>query len=141
MTNETEERAMSKPDAAALQERDQAIFTERMSGDALQLIAKRHGLSHERVRQITDKYGTQAVDDLELRLLENRRSNSDEIECYVIPSISGPDYHAALTVFQWLVKELGKRGVVTKTHYHPMPDGTGIVLGLEDVTPYDGGSK
>jgi hypothetical protein len=137
MTNETEERAMSKRDEAALLERDEAIWTQRMSGDSLAAIGHRFGLSAEGVRLIVDRYGTKQVDDLELRLMANR--GSDDLEVFVIPDHQGENFNAAITHFQWCVTQLAKRGITTRIHYRPVHNG--VCIGLEDVTDYGGSEQ
>lgn len=126
---------MSKPDAAALQERNQEILTQRMSGDSLAAIGSRFGLSAEAVRLIVARVGNEQIDDLAARMRAN--VGTDSIEAFLIPGHGGEDFQAAMTYFLWAQHQLTKRGIKVKVHYRPVPEG--VVFGIEeDVSDYGG---
>jgi hypothetical protein len=113
-------------------DRDQQILVERSRGDTRREIGERHGLSHEAVRLIVVREGRNQIDDLELRLLANRKTG--DVELYLIPDHGGPEFDLAIDYFQWCLRQLAERGVETQIHYRPVPNG--VAFGIEDVTNY-----
>ena len=113
-------------------DRDLQMLKEKSRGDTLREIGDRHGLSHERARQIIVLEGRKEIDRLELELLANRKTG--DVELYLIPEHAGPDFDLAVDYFQWTVRELAERGVKTHISYRPVYNG--VAWGIEDVTDY-----
>lgn len=112
--------------------RDTAVLNERLRGDTLRNIGERHDLTPEGVRVVVAREGRRQIDELEMRLMVNRRTG--DTEAFVIPDHGGPDFDVALGYFQWAIRELAGRGVQVRVHYRPAHNG--VVFGVEDVTPY-----
>jgi hypothetical protein len=106
--------------------RDEAILKERISGATFRRIGERYGISAMRAHTVYGRAARQHLDDLELRLLANTRT--DELEVLLIPDQSGP----AFDYLRWVTHELAERGVQLKVHYRPAMNG--VAFGLEDVT-------
>lgn len=117
--------------------RNQQILAERLTGESLQAIATRHGITHAGVRYVVASEARRQIDDLELRLLANRQTG--ELEAFVIPELGGPDFDTAMAYFTWAMKELAAREINVKVHYRPTPEG--VVFAVEDVTDYTRGSQ
>jgi hypothetical protein len=113
-------------------ERDQQVLSERVGGAPLREIGDRHDLSAEGVRVVVAREGRRQIDDLELRLMVNRKTG--DLEAFLIPDHGGPDFDIAIAYFQWAMRELAERGVQVRIHYRPVPEG--VVFGVEDVTDY-----
>jgi hypothetical protein len=120
-----------------MEDRDTQILAERISGDTLREIGERHGgLTPEGVRVVVAREGRKQIDELEGRLLLNRKTG--DVELYVIPDHSGPEFDLAIAYFAWSLRELEKRDVQVRVHYRPVDDG--VIWGIEDVTDYEGGA-
>jgi hypothetical protein len=111
-------------------ERDAVIFQERIAGDTFRQIGQRHGISTMRAHTVFGRSARRHLDDLELRLLANIKT--DDLEVLLIPSHSGPEFDAAIDYLRWVTHELAERGVQLKVHYRPAMNG--CAFGLEDVT-------
>ena len=110
--------------------RDESILTEHINGDSFREIGARYGISAMRAHTVFTSSARRHVDDLELRLLANTKT--DDLEVLLIPSHSGPDFDAAIDYLHWVTHELADRGVQLKVHYRPAMNG--CAFGLEDVT-------
>ena len=111
-------------------ERDAVILQERIGGDTFRQIGERHGISTMRAHTVFHRSARQHLDDLELRLLANTKT--DDLEVLLIPDHSGPGFDAAIDYLRWVTHELAERGVQLKVHYRPAMNG--VAFGLEDVT-------
>jgi hypothetical protein len=109
--------------------RDTTILHERIAGSTLRDIGARHGLTAEGARLIIAREGRRQIDELERRLLGNVGTN--DVEVFVVPGHSGPDFDVALAHFAWALKELGKRGM--RTRVHPRHIWNGVAFGVEAV--------
>jgi len=115
-------------------ERDAQVLAERIGGDTLKEIAERHDLSIEGVRVVVARQARRQIDDLELRLLANRKTG--DVELFLIPEHGGPDFDLAIDYFQWCLRELAARDVKVRVHYRAVD--AGICFGVEDITTYGG---
>ena len=116
---------------------DQQLLAERARGDSLRQIGERHELSPEGVRVVVAREGRKQIDRLELALLANRKSG--DVELFLIPSTTGPEFHLAVDYLQWCVRQLAERGVDVRVTYRPVEGG--CAFGIEDVTTNYGGSE
>jgi hypothetical protein len=112
--------------------RDESILRERVSGDTFREIGERHGISTMRAHTVYSRAARQHLDDLQRRLLDNAKSDTDELEVLLVPGHSGPDFDAAITYLSWVTSALAERGV--ELQIHPRPAMNGVAFGLEDVT-------
>ncbi len=117
---------------AAHVKRDREVLHERIRGDTLREIGERHDLTPEGARLVVAREGRRHIDDLELRLMVNRKTG--DVEAFLIPDHSGPDFDLAIAYFRWAMNELGTRNVDVRIHYRPVPEG--VVFAVEDVTNY-----
>jgi hypothetical protein len=101
------------------------MLRERLQGSTLAEVGARHDLTAEGVRVIVAREGKRQIDELAARLRANRETG--EVEAFVIPEHSGPDFDLALSYFQWCVKQLAQRGVEVRVHYRPAHNG--VVIG------------
>jgi hypothetical protein len=117
--------------------RDQQILEERIRGDTLEAIGRRHGcLTREGVRFIVAREGERQVADLIRRLREN--VGTGQLEVLLIPN--GPDLDAALAHLRWVLTELAERGMRTIVHPRIVPNGVAFGLELADADHAQGGA-
>jgi hypothetical protein len=109
---------------------DQAILTERLRGRTLRDLADVTGLSPEGVRVVVAREGRKQIDQIELQLMVNTKT--DDLLALVVPGHGGPDFDLAMGYVQWVVRELDERGIRVQVHYRPTYNG--VVMALEDVT-------
>lgn len=124
---------------SAKTERNAAMFADRRAGLTFREIAAKHGVATERVFKVVNREARRYLDELEMRLLANTKT--DDIELFVVPNHAGDDFDAAIDFFQWTVSQLAERGVELRIHYRAVENG--VAFGVEDVTPYGarGGDK
>lgn len=125
-------RAVGQARRNVVSNRNREVLMERVAGSTLQAIGDRHDLTAEGVRVVFAREARKQIDDLELRLLANTKT--DDLELFLIPDHGGPDFDLALAYLRWALGELAERGVKTRVHYRPTHNG--VVIGVEDVTPY-----
>ena len=112
-------------------DRDAVILQDRIiGGDTFRQIGERHGISAMRAHTVYQRSARQHLDDLELRLLANTKT--DDLEVLLLPDHSGPEFNAALDYLRWVVASLAERNVQVKVHYRVAMNG--CAFGLEDVT-------
>ena len=107
--------------------RDDQVLMERISGSTLAEIGKRHALSPEGVRLVVTREARRQIDDLELRLMANMKT--DDVELFVVPGHSGPDFDLAMAHISFALRELDARGIDVQVDYRPVHNG--LVLGLQ----------
>ena len=108
--------------------RDQQVVLERDRGHTTVEIARRHGISHQRVSVLMAR-ATEFVTQVDLDLMVARKTG--EVCAYLIPY--GPDYTLALEWSTWLIKQLRDRGLEVDVQTRRAHNG--IALLLSDVTP------
>ena len=118
-------------------DRDTQVLAERIGGDTLREIGERHELTPEGVRVVVAREGRKQIDDLELRLLANRKTG--DVEMFMVPDHGGPDFDLAIEYLQWTLRQLADRGVEVRVHYRPVENG--VCFGVEDVTDYSKGGE
>ena len=102
--------------------RDESILEERLRGETFREIGERHGISTMRAHTVYGNAARRHLDDLELRLLANTKT--DELEVLLIPDRSGPAFDAAIDYLRWVTHELAERGVTLKVHPRPAINAT-----------------
>lgn len=115
----------------SINSRDQAIVLDREHGGSLRDIARRHGVSHERVRQIVSD-ATEHVNRVEMHLLVARK------EAWAfglgIPNQDQQYRAIALDYLEWILGRLRARdldiAVTTKN------TSEGLIVFLADTTDY-----
>ena len=112
--------------------RRERIFSARMAGATVTALAEQEGVTAQTISLLVIRHGRRVIDDLELRLLANRKTR--ELELFMVPDHGGPDFDRAVSYFQWCVRQLTDRGVDVRVYYRPAANG--VVFGVEDVTDY-----
>lgn len=115
----------------SINSRDQAIVLDREHGGSLRDIARRHGVSHEWVRQIVND-ATDHVTRIEIDLMVAR--NEDVAFGLAIPNQEQQYRAIALDYLQWILGRLRARdldiAVTTKN------TSEGLIVFLADTTDY-----
>ena len=108
------------------------MLIERISGETLHGIGRRHGISHVAARNVIIREGRRHVDQIELQLMV--AAKQDRAFGLAIPAQLQDDRAVALSYLAWIVRELRDRGVEIEVETKPTPDGLLVVL--TDVVTY-----
>jgi hypothetical protein len=118
-----------------LSEQSQNIVLERERGDSLNTIARRYGVSHQRVAGIFAD-ATKFVSKIELDLMVARKTG--EQVAVLIPHT--PDYTLGMQFATWVIDRLRRRDIDLRVETRRAHNG--IALLITDVTDYArGGDK
>jgi hypothetical protein len=118
------------PKGAALQEpptSDRAVLDEHIAGASFRDIGARHGISHERARQVYVREARAHVDKIELDMLACRKSG----EAFLLLIPNGPDRTLALDYLSWVVKQLRSRDIAVAVRVHTTTAGLAVELADE----------
>lgn len=117
-----------------MSDRDSQMLEERIAGSTLSEIGDRHGLTVERVRQVTVAEGTKRINDLEIALMLAKKKAELGLEAeyptFVVPFQEQEGWQLALGYFNWSVTRLRERGVPVKVTTRSTPQG--LVFQLEE---------
>jgi transcriptional regulator len=119
---------LATPGVQMLTTRDQRIVLERQRGDTIVEIARRHGISHQRVSVVTAN-ATRFASRAYLDLMVARKTG--EVVAYLVPF--GPDYTLALAFSDWLIQELRSMGMEVGVETRGVHNG--LIVFLSDTTP------
>ena len=112
-----------------MEDRDQAVLAERISGSTLREIAERHDLSAEGVRLVLIREGRKHVDQIVLAAWACQKTGG--LLMLGVPAWADQDL--AADYFAWVAGELRRRDDGRwKVAYRPTPDGS-FVFALEDI--------
>jgi hypothetical protein len=85
---------------------DQALLSERLRGRTLRDLADTTVLSIEGVRVVVAREGGKQIDEIELALLANTKT--DDLLAFVVPEHGGPDFDSAMSYVQWVCRDEAK---------------------------------
>jgi hypothetical protein len=111
-------------------QRSETILRERIQGDTLSALAKRHRMSIEGVRGVLIREGGQQIDDFERRLRAN--VGTDQVEAFLIPWHSSEDVLAAVAYLKWALAQLADRGIETRISYQVTDAGAAFGVAIAE---------
>jgi hypothetical protein len=110
------------------------MVAEHARGDGYRAIGRRHGMSHERARQIVMCEGTRFVDSIEMDLYVAAKLEKMGREAawptMLIPFQDQAEWQTALALVQWVTDRLRARDVPVHVRNRTTPVGHALQLTL-----------